>query len=70
MIIGGSGAFGRIRTGPGSRANFDGWYDVFLNGAVENYMGMRKEGGSDAARSGGRLVIGPYMHLPCKPKVG
>jgi putative CocE/NonD family hydrolase len=44
--------------------NFDGWYDVFLNGAVENYMEMRKGGGSDAARSSGRLVIGPYMHLP------
>jgi putative CocE/NonD family hydrolase len=44
--------------------NFDGWYDVFLNGAIENYVGMRKEGDSDFARTGGRLVIGPYMHLP------
>jgi len=57
--------YGRVQV---PALNFDGWYDVFLNGAVENYMGMRKEGGSDAARSGGRLVIGPYMHLPWNRK--
>jgi hypothetical protein len=53
--------YGRVQV---PALNFDGWYDVFLNGAVENYIGMRKEGGSDTARSGGRLVIGPYLHLP------
>ena len=57
--------YGRVQV---PALNFDGWYDVFLNGAVENYVGMRKEGGSDAARSGGRLVIGPYMHLPWNRK--
>jgi putative CocE/NonD family hydrolase len=57
--------YGRVQV---PALNFDGWYDVFLNGAVENYMGMRKEGGSDAARSGGRLVIGPYLHLPWNRK--
>jgi len=57
--------YGRVQV---PALNFDGWYDVFLNGAVENYVGVRKEGGSDAARSGGRLVIGPYMHLPWNRK--
>ena len=57
--------YGRVQV---PALNFDGWYDVFLNGAVENYVGMRKDGGSDAARSGGRLVIGPYMHLPWNRK--
>ena len=33
-------------------------------------MGMRKEGGSDAARSGGRLVIGPYLPPPLEPEGG
>jgi putative CocE/NonD family hydrolase len=50
--------------------NYDGWYDVFLNGAIENFAGMRREGGSDVARSSQRLVIGPYIHLPWQPKVG
>jgi uncharacterized protein len=50
--------------------NFDGWYDVFLNGAIENFTGMRKRGGSRVARRGQRLVIGPWMHLPWTPQVG
>ena len=33
-------------------------------------MGMRKDGGSDAARSGGHLVIGPYLHPPRTRKAG
>ena len=50
--------------------NFDGWYDVFLNGAIENFNGMRRSGGSALARGGQRLVIGPWIHLPWEPKVG
>jgi putative CocE/NonD family hydrolase len=50
--------------------NESGWYDVFLNGAIENFVGMRKEGGSPEARAGQRLVIGPYIHLPWERKTG
>ncbi|MBR2690384.1 MAG: CocE/NonD family hydrolase [Aquamicrobium sp.] len=50
--------------------NLAGWYDVFLRGGVENYSGMRERGGSDAARSGQRLVIGPWSHMPWLQKVG
>jgi putative CocE/NonD family hydrolase len=50
--------------------NFGGWYDVFMNGTIENFVGMRKSGGSETARAGARLVIGPYIHLPWQPKVG
>jgi hypothetical protein len=39
-----------------------GWYDVFLRGTIENYVGMRARGGSEAARKGQRLVIGPWAH--------
>jgi putative CocE/NonD family hydrolase len=42
--------------------NVGGWYDVFLNGTLENYAGMRERGGSQEAREGGRLVIGPWFH--------
>jgi uncharacterized protein len=39
-----------------------GWFDVFLGGILENFVGMRHEGGSDAARVGQRLLIGPWAH--------
>jgi len=50
--------------------NFDGWYDVFDNGAIRNFVGMRLFGGSEAARTGQRLVIGPWIHLPWTRTVG
>jgi hypothetical protein len=42
--------------------NVGGWFDVFLGGTLENYVGVRERGGSEAARSGTRLVVGPWAH--------
>jgi putative CocE/NonD family hydrolase len=39
-----------------------GWYDVFIRGTLENYVGMRARGGSDRARAGVRLLVGPWAH--------
>jgi putative CocE/NonD family hydrolase len=50
--------------------NFAGWYDVFMKGGTENFMGMREKGGSEVARKGQHLVIGPWIHLPWNQKVG
>lgn len=50
--------------------NFDGWYDIFLNGAIENFSGMTKHGGSTVAQQGQRLVIGPWVHLTWQRQVG
>ena len=50
--------------------NIGGWYDVFLAGTIENFIGMRANGGSDIARSGQQLVIRPYDHMPWVTKVG
>lgn len=50
--------------------NLAGWYDVFLNGSVENFVRMRKEGGSPLARAGQQLVIRPYIHIPWTRTVG
>jgi uncharacterized protein len=50
--------------------NFSGWYDVFMNGAIENFVGMRAKGGSAVARQGQKLVVGPWIHLSWQPKVG
>jgi len=39
-----------------------GWYDIFLRGTLQNYVGIKDHGGSDAARSNQRLLIGPWTH--------
>jgi putative CocE/NonD family hydrolase len=41
--------------------NIGGWYDCFLGGTLANYIGLKKAGGSELARSP-RLVIGPWSH--------
>ena len=46
-----------------------GWFDIFLNGTLANYVGMR-DAGSDASQSGQRLLIGPWLHLPWGPMGG
>lgn len=42
--------------------NIGGWYDIFLGGTLENYTRMRREGGSESARMGTRLLVGPWAH--------
>jgi putative CocE/NonD family hydrolase len=44
-----------------------GWYDVFLSGTVENFLGLRERAGSEAARAAQKLLIGPWMHIPWSP---
>ena len=39
-----------------------GWYDIFQEGTIRNFMGMREEGGSDAARTGTQLVMRALCH--------
>ncbi|MDT5070877.1 MAG: uncharacterized protein QOH82_197 [Mycobacterium sp.] len=43
--------------------HFEGWYDAFLAGGVENFAGMVAHGGNDNARANQRLVIGPWDHV-------
>jgi len=47
-----------------------GWYDIFLGGTLRNYAGSKARGGSDAARGGQRLLVGPWYHGPFGSKVG
>ena len=39
-----------------------GWYDVFQEGTIRNFLGMRALGGSDSARGGTKLIIRPLCH--------
>ena len=50
--------------------NFEGWYDVFLQGGINNYKAMTENAPTERARQGQHLVIGPWMHLPWERKIG
>ena len=45
-----------------------GWYDVFISGTVRNFSGLRAEAGSEAAREGQKLLLGPWTHMPWTPQ--
>jgi putative CocE/NonD family hydrolase len=49
-----------------------GWHDLFLKGSIKNYIGLHEKGSTQNARSGQRLVIGPWAHTSTSPegKVG
>jgi putative CocE/NonD family hydrolase len=42
--------------------NVTGWYDVFADEVVRSYTTMRRAGGSEEARDGQQLLIGPWGH--------
>ncbi len=39
-----------------------GWYDIFIEGTLENFTGMQALGATEKARSGQRLIVGPWFH--------
>jgi putative CocE/NonD family hydrolase len=39
-----------------------GWHDIFLKGAIQNYLGMREQAATPEARAAQRLIIGPWAH--------
>jgi putative CocE/NonD family hydrolase len=49
--------------------NLGGWHDIFLKGTCRNFVGMRKHGATPEARTGQRLLIGPWHHSTPFPEV-
>jgi putative CocE/NonD family hydrolase len=45
-----------------------GWHDLFLNGSIKNYLGLRERAGTIAARASQRLIVGPWGHAPTSPE--
>jgi len=45
-----------------------GWYDSLLVGTLRNFQGLRAKAATEAARSGQRLVVGPWTHA--RPSLG
>ena len=39
------------------------WYDIFLEGALNAYTGIRESGGSQLARDNQKLLVGPWAHI-------
>src|SRR5204862_5830977 len=58
---------GRVAT---PALHIGGWYDIFLDGTLKNYAGIRAGGATEAARQGQRLLVGPWLHNPMLPVVG
>ncbi len=42
--------------------NLGGWYDIFVEGTLRNFRGMRAHGATREARDGQRLIVGPWSH--------
>lgn len=47
-----------------------GWYDLFQDGSLRTYMGIRSNGGSEEARKGTRLIMVVGGHAGFTPKIG
>ncbi len=50
--------------------NVDGWYDLFLAGALQNFNGVRARGGTSAARNDDYLLLVPGGHSSAGTRVG
>ena len=40
-----------------------GWYDIFLQATLNNFMGMSARARTPEARKSQKLIIGPWIHL-------
>ena len=45
-----------------SALHIGGWYDIFLEGTLRNFVGMRTKGRTARARQQQRLIVGPWLH--------
>lgn len=41
---------------------FGGWFDIFLPGTINGYVGMRNKASSPEARAAAKMIIGPWGH--------
>jgi putative CocE/NonD family hydrolase len=41
-----------------------GWFDIFVMGTINGYVGMKNKGATPEAKKGARMIIGPWGHGP------
>jgi len=49
--------------------NIGGWYDLFPAGPLDNFVGISEHGATDAARTGQKLIVGPWVHAFPPPAI-
>jgi hypothetical protein len=42
--------------------NVGGWYDIFLQGMLNDHVAITKRGKTDVARRGKHVMVGPWVH--------
>ncbi|EQB29669.1 hypothetical protein M529_23105 [Sphingobium ummariense RL-3] len=47
-----------------------GWYDIFIRGSIDQFVGLRSRARSDGARTKSRLIVGPWAHHPQSKMTG
>ncbi|GAB6928645.1 CocE/NonD family hydrolase [Paenibacillus sp. JCM 10914] len=47
-----------------------GWYDIFIDGTIENFTEIRRRGATQKAREHQYLFIEPWFHMPWSRYVG
>ncbi|GAY24127.1 MULTISPECIES: CocE/NonD family hydrolase [Sphingobium] len=47
-----------------------GWYDIFIRGSIDQFVGLCSKGGSESARQKSRLIVGPWAHHPQSKMTG
>ncbi len=45
-----------------------GWHDIFSGGSIRNFIDMQKQAPSAEAKSGQRLLMGPWAHAATSPE--
>jgi uncharacterized protein len=50
--------------------HISGWYDTYLNGAVQGFLALCKDAGCAFARENQYLVAGPWQHIPWGDRIG
>jgi putative CocE/NonD family hydrolase len=46
------------------------WYDIFLEGSLENFVSLQARAGNKQVRKQQKLVVGPWFHMPWHQKAG
>ena len=50
--------------------SWGGWFDVFLQGATDSFVGVTKKGRTEQARKSQKMLIGPWIHSTAGRHVG
>lgn len=50
--------------------HISGWFDTYLKGTIDGYLGLREDAATPFARDHQYLVAGPWVHIPWGDRIG